>query len=90
MEDIVKYRLSEERHIEFSFKKQRTGKLANFLNYFEWLWLCHYKPQFKIFISIVLGVMSFLVILHEITLFMDTNFTIFGLPIKFTDNLILI
>ena len=90
MEDIIKFRNSSDKRVDFTFRKARTGSLAPYLDLAEWYWLCHYKPQFKIFISVMLGIMSFLVIIHEVTLFMDTGFTIFGLPLKLTDNLVMI
>lgn len=66
----------------------REGTCGKFFDTFEWYWLCFYKPNFKILFSICLGILSLLVIISETTLFMNTPFTIFGMPISIHSGVI--
>ncbi len=86
----MKSRQNDTKRIEFAFKKNRSGSMAHCRDSWDWYWLCHLKPRFKILISFILGIMSVLVFVQEVTLFMTTNFTIFGLPLYFTDNFIVV
>ncbi|CAD8048081.1 unnamed protein product [Paramecium sonneborni] len=88
MEDIIKAINSQDKKIQFSFKKAREGKLAQQLDLLEWYWLCVIKPQLKIIISLIFGILSILVLISEVTIFMGTQITIFGLPLRYVNGLL--
>lgn len=88
MEDIINS--VEKETIEFSYRKKRTGRLAHFLDRWEKRWFCHIKPQYKALLSIFLGFLSILVFVSEITLFMNTKFTLFGIPLILSSNFFVI
>ncbi|CAD8191948.1 unnamed protein product [Paramecium octaurelia] len=89
LENVINSVENPDKKIHYDLKSnKREGSCSQKLDTLEWYWLCQYKPQFKILFSLFLGILSLLVIISETTLFMNTPFTIFGMPISLSSGVI--
>lgn len=76
-EDILASFDNASYKVESPLWKQRTGRLAGVLNTVEWLWLTRVKPVLCRGLSLVFSLMSLLVVLGEVTLFIDVPIGLF-------------
>ncbi|CAK87716.1 unnamed protein product (macronuclear) [Paramecium tetraurelia] len=89
LENVINSVENSDKKIHYDLKSNnREGSCSQQLDTLEWYWLCYYKPQFKILFSLFLGILSLLVVISETTLFMNTPFTIFGMPISLSSGVI--
>ncbi|CAD8093585.1 unnamed protein product [Paramecium primaurelia] len=89
LENVINSIENPDKKIHYDVKSnKREGSCSQTLDTLEWYWLCHYKPQFKIFFSMSLSILSLLVIVSETTLFLNTPFSIFGMPISLQSGVI--
>lgn len=85
LEDVIAASNSPFKCIVYSFKDPKAGKCARNLEVIEWFWLTKLRPFLYRVLAIVFSIMSILIILGEITLFLDFPIGLFPLMFK-TDN----
>lgn len=82
LEDVLASYNSPNYKVESPLWIKRTGRFGSFKNFTEWLWLTRVKPVSCRALAIVLALMSCLVVLGEITLFIEAPVGLFPLMFR--------
>lgn len=75
-----------DKKIVSELKQLRKGWFGELLDTLTWYWLVQIKRKFKIIWAIILGSCSFILVISEITIFLDIKFSLFGWLIRLCDS----
>lgn len=84
LEDVLLSYNNVNKQVDSALWKKRTGRCARLLSTLEWFWLTRAKPVSCRVVAVVFAAMSLLVVLGEITLFINVPVGLF--PMMFYES----